>query len=140
MTLELVLRSYAHDVRTDRVSQDLRAYVRSEWRGDASWLRREASRAPLGTRFRRWLGSRKLAAPSPASSVKAPRSTDSAVSAEPMELVEPCPHADVDELGFSGGVVFLRCLLCGDVLVVDRGQEWTLCSDASTRSADPLRA
>jgi hypothetical protein len=47
-----------------------------------------------------------------------------------MELVEPCPHADVDELGFSGGVVFLRCLLCGDVLVVDRGQEWTLCSDA----------
>lgn len=126
MTLELIVRSYEPTIRNDRASQELRAYVRSEWRGDAAWLRREPKRVSLRSRLRGWLAAR-----SPAVSLQSP-ATDPGASEEPAAyavptgLVEPCPHPDARELGISGGVVFLQCTLCGDVLVVDQDREWTL--------------
>ncbi len=68
----------------------------------------------------------------------APRAADSALAADPVELVSPCPHPEAEELGLSGGVVFLRCLLCGDVLVVDRGREWSLRSDTGPANEELL--
>ncbi len=37
----------------------------------------------------------------------------------------------------SGGVVFLQCTLCGDVLVVDQDREWTL-SATPSEAPEPL--
>lgn len=126
MTLELIVRSYEPTLRNDRASQALRAYVRSEWRGDASWLRQEPARVSIRSRLRAWLAARKPGVSVPSSPAEAGTSEEPAASPVPTALVEPCPHPDAQELGMSGGVVFLRCTLCGDVLVVDQDREWTL--------------
>src|SRR5512136_2393645 len=139
MTLEIILRSFAPDVRTDRDSQELRAYVRSEWRGDASWLDRESSRVALRARFRRWFASRRVAASPARPTGEMTWPAESAVPAT-EGLVEPCPHPDAQELGLSGGVVFLRCFLCGDVLVVGGGQAWSVGSEPSTSGTGLLQA
>ena len=136
MTLQLVVRSFAPDHRTDRISQDFRAYIRSEWQGDSTWLRREPTRVPVRARFRSWLAARRPTAPTQSHRAKAPESADSTPSVVPAAWVEPCPHPDAEELGLSGGAVFLRCLLCGDVLVVDRGRGWSLGSDMPPTSGD----
>ena len=126
MTLQLVVRSFAHHTFTDRLSRELQAYVRSEWQGDATWIRHEPSRMARRGGFRRWLASLRPAATSRSPAVKVSEARESSLPARPVELVEPCTHADAEELGLSGAVVFLRCLLCGVVLVVDRGREWSL--------------
>jgi len=140
MTLELIVRSFAPNTRADRLPQDLRAYVRSEWQGDATWIRSDASRVPLRERFRAWLSSRRPTASPQPSPLRTSGSAVSTLPADAVEFVEPCSHPDAEELGLGGGAVFLRCLLCGDVLVVDSGQEWSLGSDASTKRADLLHA
>ena len=53
--------------------------------------------------------------------------------------MEPCPHPVAESLGLSSGVAFLRCMECGDVLVVDREREWSIGSDPSA-AEDWLRA
>lgn len=136
MNLELVMNSYQHQLRTDRASQELRAYVRSEWRGDASWLRREASRKPPRSGLRAWFASRRAAATAHEPAGERPQSAAPAIRAEPVGLVEPCPHPAPEELGESGGVVFLRCGICGDVLVVEGTRTWSVDAEPSPTAED----
>ncbi len=138
MTLELVVGSFAPPTPTDRASQELRAYVRSEWRGDATWLHREVSPPSLRTRFRAWRDARRPVSRTPPISARVaePIDGESAIPA-PVDLADPCLHLETQELGLSGGAVFLQCVVCGDVLVTDRGQRWSL---GSASSAAPVEA
>lgn len=126
MTPDLIVDRFVSQTGTDRMSPELRAYVRSEWRGDAWWLHRASARITLRARFRRWLASRRPTSPAALPSVEAPSSVRPVGTLAPVETIEPCLHADVEGLGLDGGVEFLRCLLCGGVLVVDQGREWSL--------------
>lgn len=140
MTLELVQASFTPHVRTDRVSQELRAYVRSEWRGDAPWLRREAARPSLLTRLRAWRDARRSASRTPSADAGAPSSPVGVIGiSAPVEPVEDCPHPETEELGLSGGAVFLQCVLCGDVLVSASGQMWKLGPASSADAGERIR-
>lgn len=140
MTLELVMRGFAPNTRNDRISQDIRAYVRAEWQGDASWLRREVSPPSLRTRFRAWRDARRSVARTPPISAGVVQSTDeeSAIPA-PVDLADPCLHLETEELGLSGGAVFLRCVVCGDVFVTDRGHKWSLGLASPTAPVEGVR-
>ncbi len=37
-----------------------------------------------------------------------------------------CHHEDVEELGHNAGAVFIRCVTCGSVVIVQGGHRWVI--------------
>ena len=109
--------------QNDRGSPELRAYVRREWHAEIAWLVRLFSRETVGSTIRGLL--RELTA--------RPRNKDGeAGPARPQTLrvdaraAEDCPHPVVEDLGFGGPASFLRCALCGGVLILHAGRRWSV--------------
>lgn len=113
-------------VRNDRASRELRAYARQEWNADVAWFRSLLPRMTLGSRIRRWVLLRR---PSAAVRTAAPEPQSApAAGAPPVPpaVVQDCPHPSVEEIGSAGYAEFLRCSLCGHVLVVEGGRQWSI--------------
>lgn len=116
-------------IRNDRSSLELRAYLRSEWKGTPEWIRspRRSSRPSAWHRFGRWLRSR---------GAKPEASAVSPVAALPISgrtvaqsrSRETCPHLVVDDLGADLDTTFHRCIACGTVLIVQQGRWWRIVS------------
>ncbi len=110
--------------RSERASRPLRAYAQYEWRREMSPAPTRPRKGALAPRLRRWL-HRRVNRPStaaPEASAVPPAETR-AVAASASE---PCLHPLLEDLGFAGSARFLRCALCGRVLVVQAGRSWTL--------------
>lgn len=37
-----------------------------------------------------------------------------------------CPHQDVEELGRDAGARFIRCTVCGSIVIVQGGHRWII--------------
>ncbi len=37
-----------------------------------------------------------------------------------------CRHQDVEELGHNAGAIFIRCIACGSVVIVQSGHRWII--------------
>ncbi len=144
MTLSLIVPSFKprlhKDVRTDRASRELRAYLRSEWGGDAPWLYPPAPRTPWRARLRGWWAARRstsLRSPQPSADLPS-----AGISYAPSATEDPedCPHADVEQLGFSGATLFVRCSRCGDVLILRGARQWRVASEDVACPAEPVEA
>lgn len=125
-----LLELTSNALRMGRSSPELRAYSRDEWGSDAAWLYRRVPRTPLLAKLRAWLRRpTRTRPPSPAAAD--PRSS-AGFTAVPraVEADDDCLHPTVEDLGFGGTAEFLRCTLCGDVLVVDEGRRWAFVSAA----------
>lgn len=129
------LASYTRTMQNDRDSSDLRRYAHDEWRSQVHWIRGLARPARLRQRVGRWL--RRGFAQAVARAVPVPASPDPfpVTAAEPEEA-PPCPHPAREELGLGGTVSFLRCCVCGDVLIVSGSRAWVLDGDDSLAAAD----
>ena len=46
--------------------------------------------------------------------------------ASPIAETSLCPHPLLEDLGLGDGAEFLRCMMCGDVLVVRGASQWTI--------------
>ncbi len=119
--------------RTDRLSYDLRMYLRQEWAMETPrlLLPRRTSRGPIGARLRAWFHGRlrrpRVETPDPGRETGNP-----GVAADGGGPKEDCTHELTEELGGSGLTTFLRCTLCGGVLVGQEGRWWKLHPSAST--------
>jgi hypothetical protein len=124
------LLAQAHTLRhDDRLSDDLRTYLRLEWNGDPSPLRPRGARP----RPRRWTLERRLLRGRVAARDSGPASPERARGAqtEPAKAarsmpVADCEHAQTEYLGASRFTEFLRCLLCGDLFILQPGHTWRL--------------
>lgn len=113
----------------DRLSDELRTYLRFEWSGDPSALRPrvEPSRPRRWARSRRFLKGRVASQDSGSSSAPPARSApaDRAESLQGTPVTD-CEHARTEYLGASGFTEFLRCLVCGDLFLLQPGHVWQL--------------
>ncbi len=39
---------------------------------------------------------------------------------------QTCRHAEVEELGHDGGAAFVRCVVCGSVLIIRGAHRWII--------------
>ncbi len=125
-----MLELSSNAMRTKHSSPELRAYLRDEWGSDTGWLDRLAPRTSLLTRARAWFRRpARTRTPSPLAADSVLASGIVAVS-EPVHFPDDCPHLAVEDLGFGGTAEFLRCSLCGGVLVVHAGRQWAFGSVA----------
>lgn len=112
----------------ERFSSARGAYAPHERRGGPpASRRRRAPRPPLRLRIRGFFRGTSVPAssgarPSPPPVAREGRPAEPRVSVAP----EDCEHTEAEYLGASGLTEFLRCLLCGDVLILQPGQAWTL--------------
>lgn len=116
---QLVLRQ-----RSGRASQALRAYAQREWRGEMPLTPARPRKGGRTLKFRRWL-HRRVGKPS-ATAVEDSAAAPAETPALTVSGSAPCPHSILEDLGFAGSARFLRCGLCGRVLVVQEGRRWTL--------------
>ncbi len=109
--------------RNERGSAELRAYARDEWHADVQWILGLFSRPSRRLKIRAWLRRQGTGISSGRSPV-APRRPASrpTVGSSP----EDCPHPAVEDLGFGGTASFLRCVLCGGVLILHEGHRWSV--------------
>lgn len=119
------------DLPNDRSSAQLRAYLRDEYHADIGWLERtiRSERAPRRGRLRRWLATRRSRPelPSPRRSTAATSAARS--SASPVDA-QDCSHPMTEDLGLGGETGFLRCAICGDVIVVRGARQWRIRSSS----------
>ncbi len=109
----------------DRSSAQLRGYLRDEYHADIDWLYASVrSRAPpLRTRLRRWLGARRSRRPELPAAERIPEPIPPRAD---RVAAETCPHPLIEELGLSGDAEFLRCAVCGEVIVARGTRAWRL--------------
>lgn len=128
------------DLPNDRSSAQLRAYLRDEHQAGIAWLDHEirSARRPIRSRLGRWLAARQARRAQPLAS----RSADATPEILPRPSApdaEDCPHPLTEDLGISGGAGFLRCAICGDIIVVRGARQWRLRSVADRgATARPL--
>lgn len=134
-----LLASYTRTMHSERESLDLRRYARDEWAAQVHWIRKAVPTVPLRERLGHWLRrERPLATPA--------RTVVGAIPSPP-ELVRaslpdeaPCPHVVQEDLGLGGTTAFLRCCVCGEVLVVSGRQVWGLRRSEPVAAPDPSPA
>lgn len=112
---------------SDRFYPELRAYLRDEYRADMGWLDHlvRSKRPPLRIRLHRWLAARqprREGEPRDASSAAISLTPSPRSAAHPVD----CPHPLIEDLGFGGDAEFLRCTVCGDVLVTRGAIQWRI--------------
>ncbi len=109
--------------QSHRGTPELRAYARREWHAEISWIlglfSREAARTKVRGRSR---GRRPVTRPARAEAVPA----RSAIAPVALPVAGDCPHVLVEDLGYGGPAAFLRCALCGGVLIDHAGRRWSL--------------
>ena len=122
----------------DRSSRELRAYVRREWGSDVSWIESLAPRRPLRLRMRAWLRGRAEARESRSRDDERPRPCFASLPVS-LDAEAGCPHSAAEDLGFCGSARFLRCSLCGGVLIGHDGRWWGLDPAGSPVSDGSIR-
>ncbi len=50
----------------------------------------------------------------------------SSVSVEVLTDPRTCRHEDLEELGHNAQAVFIRCVTCGSVVIVQGGHRWII--------------
>ncbi len=115
--------------RNDRTAPELRNYLRAEWGAESpsalAWTQLPTLRARLGDWFQR-----RKAARSPPHPVAAKPATSARPASMVPDASRVCPHLVTEDLGF-GGAEFLRCAVCGDILVEQRGRRWRIRPEAA---------
>lgn len=113
--------------RYDRFSSELRAYLRDEWGSEGAWPIRPEQRRAVSpwVRLRRWFRARPRRQGSP-SPVRVDKDWPTAVEPARLASADGCLHLVSEDLGVGGSASFLRCTMCGEVLVVQGGREWWL--------------
>ncbi len=66
--------------------------------------------------------------------------SDSQASPVPLRAETECPHSVREELGLGGLALFLRCCVCGDVLVISGNRAWRVGSVEGCSAAESPRA
>ncbi len=126
------------DLPNDRSSAQLRAYLRDEYRAEIAWLDREV-RSQLPSRrgwLGRWLAARQARRERPSARVSSDPSPETPPSPSARDA-EDCAHLLTEDLGLSGGAGFLRCAICGDVIVVRGGRRWRIGSETEEPASVP---
>ncbi len=110
----------------DRLSLELRAYARYEWGNDALWLRGLARRrSPIhawAERLRQRSRAKKAARAAGHAEVRGSPGVEPIV----WDSGRDCPHDAYEDLGFGNSAQFLRCVLCGAVLIAHGNRWWAL--------------
>ncbi len=128
-----LLASYARTTFTDRRSSDLRRYAREEWHSQVHWIRGATPSVPLRAWLARWLHRVRMRDPVAKRAVVEPAPLPPAAAGTQADG-SPCPHLVQEELGLAGTTVFLRCSVCGEVLLLSGHRIWGL------HAAEPLAA
>ncbi|HYM40388.1 MAG TPA: hypothetical protein VEY12_09675 [Thermoplasmata archaeon] len=112
----------------ERLPDDIRAYVRSEWGGDPSVLGPAVRRPPppLGARVRVFLRSRLVRPGSAVPAAPSPVRIEPDLAAARRLPIAECAHPRTEYLGATGLTEFLRCLVCGDLFILQPGHAWQL--------------
>lgn len=124
-----MLAQTAFAQRNDRVSNELRSYARLEWHADLAWLLSQI-RTPETSRrtpLRRWIRRRLRAERrQPASAAGKPVGAQTTIANERTRPPDDCRHSLTEFLGAAGAAEFLRCVVCGGVLVIHDGLQWAI--------------
>lgn len=122
-----MLRPVDSNHRISRRDAELRTYLASEWKmglpAFLAQLRREER--PSRLRIRRgWLRGRARASARTTAAADGGQADHGA----PGRTVPPesCDHPAAEPLGLGGTAQFLRCLLCGAVLVTVQGRRFSV--------------
>lgn len=101
------------------VSPELRAFLRDEFRGDGTWILAQLrrNRKPFRARLAARLFPSRERRPQPVETVPSPRSRVTAVPSAAPADEDACAHLVAEELGEGGASQYLRCVLCGGVIV-----------------------
>ncbi len=131
-----LLASYTRTLLTDRRSSELRRYAKEEWRSQVHWIRSAAPMVPLRERVGRWLRRERTREPvvGPALGEFAPLPPTAAAA---LTDGTPCPHLAQEELGLAGTTVFLRCCVCGEVLLLSGHRIWGLNAAEPPAASEP---
>ncbi len=124
---------------SERSSRELRAYLRDEYQADVGWLNHFilTRSPPLHTRLRRWLAARRSRRGSE-SRGEAPVAVSRTQPFPSTADAEDCPHLLLEDLGFGGNADFLRCTVCGDVLVTRGASQWRIRAAEDDVTASPV--
>lgn len=115
------------DLPNDRSSAQLRAYLRDEHHAEIGWLNHaiRSERLPRRSRLGRWLAARRVRRQLPAVHALPSAAPEAAPSSSTRDA-EDCLHPLTEDLGLGGGAEYLRCAVCGDVIVVRGAKQWRL--------------
>ncbi len=115
------------DLPNDRSSAQLRAYLRDEFQAEIGWLDHaiRSKRVSLPSRLSRWLAARQ-ARREHLSARGSPDATPEPFPSPSARDAEDCPHPLTEDLGLGGAAGFLRCAICGDVIVVRGARQWRI--------------
>lgn len=128
-----LLASYSRTMLTDRRSSELRRYAQEEWRSQVHWIQGATPSVSLRGRLGRWLRRGRTREPGARPAVTDLAPLPPAAAGTQADGL-PCPHLAQEELGLAGTTVFLRCCVCGEVLLVSGHRIWGL------NAADPPAA
>ncbi len=131
-----LLASYARTTFTDRRSSDLRRYAREEWHSQVHWIRGATPSVPLRARLARWLHRARTREPVSALAVGESAPLPPAAAGTQTDGA-PCPHLVQEELGMAGTTVFLRCSVCGEVLLLSGHRIWGLNAAEPPAASEP---
>jgi len=129
--------------REDRISRELRAYLRAEYNADEHWLfaQNHTVRGSIRVRVHDWL-RRLRSLRNPLRRTRAGESTDRGLRESVGEAPLPhpfeaaidrstCPHSLREPLGSAGNASYFRCIDCGTVLIAQDTRMWILRAPSS---------
>lgn len=122
-------------LNNDRRTAELQQYLRAEWKMGIPALLAEMDRKPARSRLRirRWW--RRSRVPERTSSASSADGGDlRGLAPKPTVPVASCDHPTADHLGLGGTAQYLRCVLCGAVLVAVRGRGFAVAPEPEIAS------
>ncbi len=131
-----LLASYTRTTLTDRRSSDLRRYAQEEWHSQVHWIRGATPSVSLRVRLGRWLHRARMREPVAEPAVGEPAPSPPAAAVTQADG-SPCPHLVQEELGLAGTTVFLRCTVCGEVLLLSGHRIWGLNAAEPSAASEP---